>query len=478
MNQYLEKKKNDQEALFSLSVAWYSKNDNSKGFNYFEKALNAGLPIERFMSGPRDILKPLYQSKKFQQLTVRKELIHGPMTGAVTNNSARVWIRTFSESAFSITLAYDSLMSKPAGSYQGQTHSSDDYTGLIQVENLQADTKYYYILRINGVKINGVYSFTTFPDPGAKGLMRIAFGGGASYNPELEYIWTVIAKQKPSLFIGMGDNVYIDHPKLPDVQNFCYYQRESSVSFKQMLASVPYYSIWDDHDFGVNDSYGGPDKDIPSWKHEVLKVYENNTVNPYYANGKDRPGTWYNFSMGDVDFFMLDTRYYRTPSTADEPNMLSKEQMSWLKKKLKNSTASFKVIVSSIPWSDGAKDSMEGRYDTWRGYPEERAEIFTFLTENNIDGVVLLSADRHRHDVWKHERKDDYSLYEFTSSRLTNIHSHELRKGALFGYNEKCGFGLLEFNTASSQPYLVYKIISIDNECIDQIRIYLHQLSK
>jgi alkaline phosphatase D len=89
---------------------------------------------------------------------------------------------------------------------------------------------------------------------------------------------------------------------------------------------------------------------------------------------------------------------------------------------------------------------------------------------------VLLSADRHRHDAWKHKRPDDYSLYEFTSSRLTNIHYHELRKDALFGYNENCGFGIIEFNTAAKQPYLVFKIININNELIDQIRIYLHQL--
>jgi alkaline phosphatase D len=177
---------------------------------------------------------------------------------------------------------------------------------------------------------------------------------------------------------------------------------------------------------------------------------------------------------------MLDTRYYRIPSFVKDSganaNMLGKVQMEWLKEKLEKSKADFKVIVSSIPWSDGAKDIMEGRYDTWRGYTKERKEIFDFLTQHKIEGVVLLSADRHRHDAWKHIRPDDYALYEFTSSRLTNIHYHELRTGALFGYNEKAGFGMLEFNTKTPQPYMVFRIMSIDNELIDQMRIYLHQL--
>lgn len=478
MEQYFEENEIDPEVLFGLSVAYYFKKNNTNGLIYFEKALNAGLAIERFMAGPRNILKPLYQNKKFQKLIKGKELIHGPMTGTVTSHSAKVWIRTFSEAPFIITIARDSLMSRTDGAFPGQTLKVDDYTGIAQLTGLQPGTKYFYTLEIAGEPLSDVSSFLTFPEKSETGIQRVAFGGGAFYNPDLEHIWTVIANQKPSLFIGMGDNVYIDHPELPEVQKFCYYQRESSPQFRQMLVSVPYYSVWDDHDFGVNDSYGGPEKFLPEWKPDVLKIYKENTLNPYYAGGKEQPGIWYDFSVGDVDFFMLDTRYYRTPSTNENPNMLGESQMNWLKDKLKKSGATFKVIVSSVPWADGAKDSMEGRFDTWRGYPDERTEIFDFLSQNKINGLILLSADRHRHDVWKHERPNDYALYEFTSSRLTNIHYHELRTGALFGYNEKCGFGLLEFHTNIQQPYLVFKIMSIDNECINQIRIYLHLISR
>jgi phosphodiesterase/alkaline phosphatase D-like protein len=33
------------------------------------------------------------------------------------------------------------------------------------------------------------------------------------------------------------------------------------------------------------------------------------------------------------------------------------------------------------------------------GYPEEREEIFSFLAKNEIERVVLVSADRHRSDI-------------------------------------------------------------------------------
>ncbi len=87
------------------------------------------------------------------------------------------------------------------------------------------------------------------------------------------------------------------------------------------------------------------------------------------------------------------------------------------------------------------------------------------------------SADRHRHDVWKHDRKNNYPIYEFTSSRLTNIHYHALMPGALFGYNEKNGFAILTFDTQVEQPYMEYQIFNIDNELINQLRVYLHQIS-
>ena len=468
------------EDLYGLSVAYFSEDDFNKGEIFFEKAIGEGIPIERFMAGPRKILKPLYQSKIFKELLKNRELIHGPMTGAVTKNSAKVWVRTLNESSFKVKVANTPELTNIIGIFSGQTTESADYTGFAEISGLKPNTQYFYSVEINGNSSAKVASFKTFPEKEDSTILRIAFGGGAFYNPKREYIWNVIAEQKPYFFLGMGDNVYIDHPDLPDVQKFCYYQRESSEPFRAMLKTVPYYSVWDDHDFGVNDSYGGAEKFKPAWKTKVLNVYKENTVNPYYGGGDENPGIWYDFSMGDIDFFMIDTRYYRTPSFVENnganANMLGKVQMQWLKKELKKSTATFKVIVSSIPWSDGAKDVMEGRFDTWRGYPKERAEIFDFLSDNKIEGVVLLSADRHRHDAWKHKRPGDYSLYEFTSSRLTNIHYHELRKDALFGYNENCGFGIIEFNTAAKQPYLVFKIININNELIDQIRIYLHQL--
>jgi alkaline phosphatase D len=119
-------------------------------------------------------------------------------------------------------------------------------------------------------------------------------------------------------------------------------------------------------------------------------------------------------------------------------------------------------------------EAKPGSKDTWAGFESERNDIFEFLTNNKIDGVILMSADRHRTDAWKIERENDYPLYEFESSRLTNMHYHEIMPQSLIAYNEKCSFGFLEFDFIKEE--IKFNIISIDNENKGSISINMNEL--
>ncbi len=469
--------KHDPELLFSLSLAWSVKGDADKSFGYFEQALEHGLPESRFMTRMPGF-EILYDLEAFQERieSLKNRPVHGPALGAMTDTSAKIWLRTWDESRVEVILFTDEDGRKKVKAKTAKTTAVDDYTTVIDIDGLNPDTRYYYHLKINGINTDSIWSMKTVPAIGKSLFFKVGFGGGAAYNPEFERIWDTIATHDIDVFLGLGDNVYSDHHTLPQVSRFCYYQRQSRAEFKRFSSSVPYLRIWDDHDFGENDSYGGPKKYEPKWKVDKLKVFKENFANPYYAH-EGLPGVYFDYRIGDIQFFMLDGRYYREPSTLEGPSMLGNAQKEWLKTELLKSDATFKVIVSPVPWSDGSKGTMEGRIDTWEGYKQEREEILSFLSEYNLQGVFLLSADRHRHDVWRHDRGDEYPLYEFTSSRLTNIHYHQLMPDALFGYNEKNGFAVLEFNTGAKHPYVVYTVYSIDNELIQRIRVYLHQMA-
>ena len=301
----------------------------------------------------------------------------------------------------------------------------------------------------------------------------IAFGGGAGYVPDRERMWTTIGSVDPTALLLLGDNVYIDDPLTPELQCYHYYRRQSRPEWRKLAAKVPVYAIWDDHDFSTDDSWGGPEIDKPAWKRKVWEIFKDNWANPSYGGGDEHPGVWFDFRLGDVHFVMLDCRYYRENPRNDEPSMLGAYQLAWLKKTLAESDATFKVIVSSVPW---AKNVKPGSKDTWDGYDAERESIFRHIAEQQIEGVVLLSADRHRSDAYKIPRPGAYDLYEFSSSRLTNQHVHKLMPHALFGYNEKPSFGLVEFNTAAADPTVTYTIVNIDGQKIHTLTVKRSQL--
>ena len=206
-------------------------------------------------------------------------------------------------------------------------------------------------------------------------------------------------------------------------------------------------------------------------KVKVWEVFRNNWNNPAYGGGARQPGCWYDFSIGDIDFFMTDGRYYRSREAGQ---MLGPVQMEWLLDKLAASQAVFKVIASGTLWTEFAD---KGGRDSWWGFPKEREKLFRFLEEKRIEGVVLISADRHRSEVFKIERPDGYDIYEFESSKLTNDHTHGPNKKSLISFNEGNFFGLLTFDFTLDDPAVTFRCITSDDEETQQFTVYRSDLS-
>ncbi|MFH1739660.1 MAG: alkaline phosphatase D family protein [bacterium] len=472
---YLAKHPGDLESLYGLAIVYAQQSEIEKAMEFVNQALDGGLPFERFVAGPRNLLEPLVESAEFQELSKRYPLtlIHGPMLGCVTENSAKFWVRTADEAAVQVLVKNPQNMESAIESKTVKTKKGNDFTAVVSVSGIEPDTRYYYEILVDGVKEPRQWSFRTFPLSASKAKFHVGFGGGAGYTPKYERMWNTVASRNPLAFLFLGDNVYIDNPTRPAVQQYCYYRRHTRPEFRDFISARSVYAIWDDHDFTTNDGWGGPEIHDPSWKIPVWRLFCDNWNNPGYGGGEAQPGCWFSFSIADVDFFMLDGRYYRTDPKSETLSMLGPVQKAWLCEKLRLSKGTFKVLASPVPWSFGTKP---GSLDTWEGYQDEREEIFSFIEKNRIEGVVLISADRHRSDAWKIERPNGYRLYEFESSKLTNIHTHKIMPGALFGYNDKCSFGFLSFDTTSPDPTVSFEIINIDNELIHKLTLKRSQL--
>ncbi len=463
----------DAESQFIRATALTQLDRIDEAEEAMRAALDAGMPPGRFLAGPRELLEPLAATDTFTAHAARPKnaIVHGPILGAVTDTSARIWIRTTEETRFEVLATTHAEHHTATGS----TSADRDFTGTATLEGLSPDTSYTYKVLVEAntpqqplQPPSQSYTLRTSPRPDAAGTFVIAFGGCAGYTPENERMWDTIAGHTPQALLLLGDNVYIDLPEVPGpFHDYTYYQRQSRPEFRRLVNSTPVYAIWDDHDAAIDDIWMGPYVDRPAWKQPMVDLFRRNWNNPAYGS-ESHPGVWFRFPLGDIDVLMLDGRTYRTNPFAEERTMLGPVQKAWLLESLLDSQATFKVIASPVAWADAAKANSR---DTWSGFPEEREEIFRFIEANDIQGVVLLSSDRHRSEAWAIERESGYAFHDLLSGQLTNIHTHPKEPGALFSYNLKDSFGLLTFHTAREDPQVTYQIYSIDDELIETLVI-------
>lgn len=492
LDKYAALSPKDAETRFVLGLALARLGQKDAAVAAMRKALDLGIPPSRLIAGPRDMLGPLGESTTLRSLLTGNpnwlatlngstdldstwQPLHGPMVGNVTDRTADIWFRAALAGTYrAVVWEIDKPGGKPSRvvcTVKATASPKADYTVVISLSDLRADRCYAYSIgpeNSQPAAMTDARYFRTAPAPGVKSKFTLVFGGGAGFVPDNERMWNRIDDKKPNLLLLLGDNVYSDRPENPHMQRYCYYRRQSRPEFRALVAHTPVYTIWDDHDFGINDCWGGSEIEFPAWKRPVWNIFRENWVNPGYGGGKSQPGCWYAFKWGDVEFFMLDCRYYRTDPKVSNPSMLGPVQRKWLKEVLGASKATFKVICSSVPFEYRTKGKS---LDTWNGFRAEREEIFGFINGKKIDGVLLMSADRHRSDLWKIERERGYAFYELNSSRLTNQHVHKTMSNAIFSYNKKQSFGLVEFDTSAADPTARYSIVTIGGETVHSFTV-------
>tara|TARA_R110002096_G_scaffold102753_8_gene226911 strand:- start:3892 stop:5382 length:1491 start_codon:yes stop_codon:yes gene_type:complete len=393
-------------------------------------------------------------------------LFNGPMLGDIRPTSAKFWVRTAGSA--SVRIKVGDQMSEAV-----KTAAKDDFTAVMTVSNLKPFTDYSYSVEVDGKTIKrDAFQFRTAPEKGQAVEFHVTFGSGSRYVPTNEFAWSNMAKARPLAYLGLGDNVYIDVEDRRGAQRLFYYRRCLSPAYSELISSVGMYAVWDDHDMAMNDSQGGAGMKAP-WKMPNWNVFRQNWNNPHYGGGETMPGTWHSFSLGDVDFFMTDGRFYR--DKADQ-TMLGPDQKKWLLEELASAKGKFKVIASGTMWSD---DADKGGKDSWAGgwARAERDEIFDLINEHKINGVILISGDRHRSDIWKIDRPNGYPLYEFVSAKVTNQHTHETFPNAVWSYNEGNFWGQLSFDLRQDDPVMTFKCIDISGEIVKEFPLKLSELS-
>lgn len=441
---------------------------------YMIKALRGSatehIPVTLGKYGSDGSLVDLLKEPQFQQLISKHDLtlFNGPMLGKVTDTSAQIWFRTAGPATVQVLVG--ELKSAII-----TTEAKNDFTGIAAINGLQAYSKYQYRLLINGKEISKPsFHFTTYPEKHSQTKFNIAFGACSRYVPQNEPIWNKIVDTEPLAYLALGDNLYIDAAKRRDTQRLHYYRRMLRTEYRDFISQTSMYAVWDDHDFGMDDSAGG-EASAP-WKEKNLEVFKQNWNNPHYGTNSAADGVWHSFSIGDVEVFMTDGRYNRSQKNKVPGTMLGQAQKQWLMNGLKNSKATFKIIGSGTMWTNEA--DKDGK-DSWSGkqFRTERDEIFDVIKEHKIAGVILLAGDRHRTEIWKNDIGGDYPLYEFLSGKVTNLHTHKTRKEAEWSYNQGNFWGDLSFDFTLADPTVTFSAINQEGKILKSFPLKLSELS-
>ncbi|MCE2559905.1 MAG: fibronectin type III domain-containing protein, partial [Acidobacteria bacterium] len=138
----LEEDPVDAESLFIKTVALTQLGRIADAEQGMHAAIVAGMPVGRFLAGPRDLLAPLATTESFalHSASPNNAIVHGPMLGAVTDTTASVWVRTAEATRFEVVATADGERHIASGA----TAADRDYTGTAVLNGLSPDTTYSY----------------------------------------------------------------------------------------------------------------------------------------------------------------------------------------------------------------------------------------------------------------------------------------------------------------------------------------------
>lgn len=383
----------------------------------------------------RSILPPLllaslltafpWQTSNAQGSPIRS----GPMVGHVDMREATIWVQTTQPATVHVVYRDSAAPAREYVTQSRRTNADLANTVKLLADSVEPGTTYLYDVYVNNVKCSLPYR-TRFRTqsvwkwrPAGPPTVRLAMGSCTYVNEERfdrpgkpygsdEDIFTAIAAKQPDAMFWLGDNTYTREADWNSRTGILhrYTHTRSLPQLQPLLAASANYAIWDDHDYGPNDSDRG------YWgKTQSLEIFNAFWANPS-AGVMDKPGITTSVEIADAQFFLLDDRYYRAPNDRVEGQrtILGEHQIQWLIDALASSTATFKFICVG---SQFLTDNL--RKECFSRIPQERQRIIDLITQNKIKGVMFLTGDIHATELSKLDRPQTYPLYEFTCSSLT-----------------------------------------------------------
>lgn len=412
--------------------------------------------------------------------SARPRILSGVQTGDFTSDGAIVWSRADRDSRMIVDYATTESFANARRIEGPMAQAATDYTAHVRLKGIAPGQTVFYRV-----------SFANLGDPSAVsapviGRFRtppaddrdVSFvwsadtvGQGFGINPDLGgmTIYETMRKLEPDFFVHSGDTIYADNPlqaemKLRDgsIWKNIVTEAKSKVAetldefrgnyrynflddnLRQFNAEVPMLAQWDDHEVVDNWHIEKSLADDPRYKEKrivELIARANRAFREYMpieGGLNDASELFERFPYGrHLDVFRIDMRAFRN---ANGPNrettlvpFLGDVQVDWLKKALKSSRATWKIIAADMPlglvvyddWR--TKSGSEAVANADDGVPLGReleiAGLLAFIKRENIKNVAWITGDvhyaaTHHYDPARAAFKDFTPFYEFVAGPL------------------------------------------------------------
>jgi len=322
-------------------------------------------------------------------------------SGAITSGSARIRARVTIDGPVRLILTQANGSAAAPRIVAPTGPQSTDGVHTFDADGLQPDTAYRYTIETAAGRDERTGGFRTFAD--GPFSFAFAFGSCASTGSS-NAVFDVIRRRHPHFFLHLGDfhyaNIAVDDPwRFRDASNRVLRSPSQSTLYRE----TPIVYIFDDHDFGLDDSDG-----TSVTKGAAQRVYRERV--PHYplplsavpagVPGADPIGPIAQaFTVGRARIIVTDTRSDRTPryaSDARNRTMLGPPQRQWLVDELTRAADEKAPVVfwaNTVPWI--TKENA-ARGHGWEPYAHERAEIAGTISKLGLTSrLIMLSGDAH-----------------------------------------------------------------------------------
>ena len=313
----------------------------------------------------------------------------------------------------------------------------------VRVEGLASARPFWYRFLVGGT-VSPVGRTRTAPAAHAQvNRLRLALASCQHYEQGWFTVHREIAATELDAVVFVGDYLYESSKRRFRLRS---HEAEEPVTLDQFRArhatyrrdpdlqachaAHPWILAWDDHE--VRNDYAGtlggsanealsPQEFLQLRTAAYQAYFEHQPLDLSQQPGPDGLRMHDRFRWGRLaDLWMLDGRQYRSPQVCnddatagghvrwrchalaeDTGTMLGAAQEHWLHTGLRDASGRWKLVGQATqisPWGVPTPDGQRLVYsDGWDGYPAARARLLQHIATHQLDNVVFLGGDVHRH---------------------------------------------------------------------------------